>query len=81
MTDREHNRRTNDSLESGEGSPAYGEDSRDFGEGGQTVIDPDAREKHDINRDPTIPRGLQPGEHLPDERVTGTTREDERDEQ
>lgn len=78
MTDREHNRRVNDSLQSGEGDPAYGEDQRDFGEGGQTVLDPDSREQHDIHRDPTIPPGLQPSERLPDETVTGTTRQDEK---
>jgi hypothetical protein len=81
MNEREHNRRINDSLQSGEGNPAYGEDSRDFGEGGQTTLDPDSREEHDIHRDPTIPPGLQPSERLPDERVTGTTRQDEKDEQ
>lgn len=73
MSDREQNRRIDDSLQSGEGDPAYGEDPRDFGEDGQTVADPDTGNEHDIHRDPTIPPGLQPSERLPDERVTGTT--------
>jgi hypothetical protein len=82
MSDREQNRHLNDSLQSGEGDPAYGEDQRDFGEGGQTDLDPDSHEQHDIRRDPTIPPGLQPGERFRnDERVTGTTRQDEEVEQ
>ena len=81
MSDREQNRRIDESLQSGEGSPAYGEDSRDFGEDGQTVADADTGNEHDIHRDPTIPPGLQPSERLSDERVTGTTRQDEKEEQ
>jgi hypothetical protein len=78
MSDRDQNRRLDDSLQSGEGNPAYGEDQRDFGEGGQTDLDPDSNEQRDIHRDPTIPPGLQPGERFrKDEQVTGTTRQDE----
>lgn len=78
MSDRDQNRRLDDSLQSAEGDPAYGEDQRDFGEGGQTDLDPDSKEQRDIHRDPTIPPGLQPGERFrKDERVTGTTRQDE----
>jgi hypothetical protein len=65
MSDREQNHRLNDSLQSGEGDPTYGEDQRDFGEGGQTDIDPDSREQHDIHRDPTIPRGFSPASAFP----------------
>jgi hypothetical protein len=81
MTDREQNRRLNDSLQSGQDDPAYGEDPHDFGEGGQTAVDADTGDTHDIHRDPTIPPGLQPGDRLPDERVTGTTRQNGRAEQ
>lgn len=81
MSDREQNRRTNDSLQSGEGNPAFGEDARDFGEDGQTYVDADTGNEHDIHRDRTIPPGLQPSERLPDERVTGTTRQDEKETQ
>lgn len=81
MSDRKQNRRVNDSLESAEGSPAYGGDPAEFGENGQRYADPDTGNDRDIRRDPTIPPGLQPSERFPDERVTGTTRQDEKDEQ
>jgi hypothetical protein len=64
MSDREPDRRTNDSLQGGEGNPEYGADPRDFGEGGQTVIDPGSREKRDIDRDPTTPPDLRPGQRI-----------------
>jgi hypothetical protein len=59
MHDREPNRRTNDTLQGGEDNPAYGEDSRDFGEGGQTVHRPLSGNdvpKRKAGRDPTVPR-------------------------
>lgn len=37
MDERESRRRENDSLQSGERDPAYGQDARDFGVGGQTI--------------------------------------------
>lgn len=37
MSDRNENRRDNDSLQSGEGRPGQGQDEGDFGAGGQTV--------------------------------------------
>lgn len=57
MTDREQNRRENDALQSGEDDPAYGQDSRDFGEGGQQVtdtIDKNDAPHRDVDRDPTL---------------------------
>ena len=67
MTDNVKQRRTNDSLQGGEGNPAYGEDTRDFGEGGQRRQRPlepghdDAKER-ELGRDPTVPRSKQPVE-------------------
>jgi hypothetical protein len=59
MIDREPNRRTNDSLQSGEGELALGEDEREFGAGGQTVQRPlngnDGPDRR-TGRDPTVPR-------------------------
>ena len=59
MIDREPNRRTNDSLQSGEGDVALGEDEREFGAGGQTVQRPlngnDVPNRR-TGRDPTVPR-------------------------
>lgn len=71
MSDRDKDDR--DWRQSGKGDPAYGENARDFGEDGQFDVDPDSDENRDIHRDPTIPPGLQPGEHFKDEKVTGTT--------
>ena len=65
MIDDVKQRRTNDSLQSGEGNPAYGEDARDFGVGGQRgqrAFDPghkDARDR-DPDRDPTVAPGERP---------------------
>ena len=59
MSNREQNRRENDALQSGEEDPAFGQDDRDFGTGGQTVTNtqgqgrPDDRDTH---RDPTVPQ-------------------------
>ena len=58
MTDREPNRRTNDSLQSGEGDLALGEDEREFGAGGQVVQRPLSRNDapdRKTGRDPTVP--------------------------
>jgi hypothetical protein len=64
MSEREQERRTNDSLQSGEGDLAYGEDARTFGEGGQTVQQP-LQSGHDDapDREPDRDRSLAPGEH------------------
>lgn len=67
MTDDVKQRRTNDSLQGGEGNPAYGVDASDFGEGGQRQQRPlepghdDARER-ELGRDRTVPRSRQPAE-------------------
>jgi hypothetical protein len=56
MADREQNRRENDALQSGEGNPAFGQDDRDFGTGGQTVtqeLDGDDAPHRDTRRDTT----------------------------
>ena len=58
MIDREPNRRTNDSLQSGEGDLALGEDEREFGAGGQVVQRPLSRNDapdRKVGRDPTVP--------------------------
>lgn len=61
-TDREHSRRTNDALQGGEGNPAFGEEERDFGAGGQTIERP--LEKADArDRNPERDESLAPGEH------------------
>jgi hypothetical protein len=39
MADRDKNCRDNAARQSGEGQPARGTDERDFGAGGQTVVD------------------------------------------
>lgn len=70
MTDDIRQRRENDALQSGEGNPAYGQDTRDFGEGGQTVEQPlGDREDEPENRDVTRDRSLDPAHESP---VTGT---------
>lgn len=63
MSDTVKRRRENDSLQSGEGDPAYGQDARDFGVGGQVVERPlnENEAKHrDPDRDPTLPEGQKP---------------------
>ena len=58
MSNREENRRENDALQSGEDNPAYGQDDRDFGTGGQTVTDTQGEGKsadRKTDRDPTVP--------------------------
>jgi hypothetical protein len=63
MTEREKNRRDNDARQSGETNPALGQDERDFGAGGQRVVDTIDRDDaahRDVDRDPTIPSGRQP---------------------
>ena len=58
MSNREDNRRENDALQSGEGNPAYGQDDRDFGTGGQTVTNTQGESKpadRETNRDSTVP--------------------------
>lgn len=58
MSNREENRRENDALQSGEGKPAYGQDYRDSGAGGQTVTDTESEGKpadREANRDSTVP--------------------------
>jgi hypothetical protein len=58
MSDREQNRRENDSLQSSEVDPALGQDERSFGAGGQTVQRPitgnDERDR-DPHRDASLP--------------------------
>jgi hypothetical protein len=60
MHNREPNRGTNDSRQSGEGNVALGEDERDFGAGRQRTQVPlsgnDAPNRK-TGRDPTVPRG------------------------
>ncbi len=62
MSDRNDRRRENDSLQSGEGNQALGQDERDFGAGGQVVeraLEPgqDDQPHRDVDRDATIPEG------------------------
>lgn len=56
MADNENNRRENDARQSGEGDPAYGQDARDFGAGGQKTSGPtQGHEKdRDVTRYPTL---------------------------
>ena len=65
MTDREPNRRENDSLQSSEADEALGQDERAFGAGGQKAQQPlgsgDDKPDRDPDRDPTVP-GRQPEE-------------------
>ena len=59
MSNREQNRRENDALQSGEGDPAFGQDDRDFGTGGQTVADTQGQgrpEDRATDRDSTVPQ-------------------------
>jgi|GraSoiStandDraft_24_1057298.scaffolds.fasta_scaffold1455632_2 hypothetical protein len=60
MTDREQNRRKNESLQSGEGAPAFGQDAREFGAGRQVTQDPlsgNDAPKRRLNRDPKVREG------------------------
>lgn len=59
MTDDVNKRRENDALQSGEGDLAYGQDTRDFGEGGQTATQPLTGDD-EKDRDPTRDRSLDP---------------------
>jgi hypothetical protein len=59
MTDDVKQRRTNDSLQGGEGNPVYGENARDFGAGRQReseAFDPGHKDAKDRKpgRDPTF---------------------------
>lgn len=56
MSDNTGNRRENDARQSGENDPAYGQDARDFGAGGQTTSQPmqGHDENRDADRDPTL---------------------------
>ena len=59
MSDREANRRENDALQSGENDPAFGQDDRDFGTGGQSVTNTQGESKpadRDTDRDSTVPK-------------------------
>jgi hypothetical protein len=59
MTDRDSNRRDNDSRQSSETDPALGQDERAFGAGGQKVQRPlsgDDAPDREPGRDPTVPR-------------------------
>jgi hypothetical protein len=62
MSDREPKRRENDMRQSAEGNPAFGEDERDFGAGGQTIVDTidknDAPHR-DTDRDPKVAEARQ----------------------
>lgn len=65
MSDRDElkQKRKNDSLQSGEGDLAYGEDARDFGVGGQQDVRPlneNEAELRKPDRDPTVPEGQNP---------------------
>ena len=63
MTEREKNGFDNDALQGGETNPPPGEDEREFGAGGQRVIDTldgDDAPHRDVDRDSTIPSGVQP---------------------
>ncbi len=60
MSNREQNRRDNDALQSGEGNPAAGQDAREFGADGQTVLselDGDDSPHRDVARDGSLPDG------------------------
>lgn len=60
MSNREQNRRDNDALQSGEGDPAFGQDDRDFGTGGQSVTNTQGEGSADdraTDRDSTVPPG------------------------
>jgi hypothetical protein len=60
MSNREQNRRENDALQSGEGDPAFGQDDRDFGTGGQTVTNTQGEGSsadRDTDRDGSVPAG------------------------
>ena len=57
MTSDEKQRRENDSLQSGEGDLAYGQDPRDFGAGGEIATAPlrgDDEPHRNPERDPTV---------------------------
>jgi hypothetical protein len=59
MSNREANRRENDALQSGENDPAFGQDDRDFGTGGQTVTNTQGESKpadRDTGRDSSLPK-------------------------
>jgi hypothetical protein len=59
MSNREANRRENDALQSGQNDPAFGQDDRDFGTGGQSVTNTQGESKpsdRDTDRDPTVPK-------------------------
>ena len=72
MTDDVKQRRENDALQGGEGDPAYGQDARDFGEGGQRVVRPLAGDD-EKDRDPTRDRS-----HDPANQIATTAREENR---
>ncbi|HEX8413772.1 MAG TPA: hypothetical protein VF637_07780 [Sphingomicrobium sp.] len=58
MSNREANRRENDALQSGQNDPAFGQDDRDFGTGGQSVTNTQVESTpadRDTDRDPTVP--------------------------
>ena len=68
MSDDLKHKRSNDSLQGGEGKDAYGEDAREFGAGGQRdsrAFDSghDDRRDRDPGRDPTAqrPEQAEPG--------------------
>lgn len=57
MNDRTSRRRENDALQSGEDDLAYGQDARDFGEGGQVETGPvtdDEKAQRDVERDASL---------------------------
>ena len=59
MNNREQNRRENDALQSSESDPAFGQDDRDFGTGGQTVTNTQGQGSPDdrsTTRDSTVPK-------------------------
>jgi hypothetical protein len=63
MSKRHPNKRENATLQSGEGQPAFGQDERQFGVGGQTeveTIDENDAPHRDVTRDPTVPEGQSP---------------------
>ena len=63
MSKRDPNRRENDIRQSGEGQPAFGEDERDFGAGGQTMTDTLAKDdapSRDTKRNPILPKDKVP---------------------
>ena len=56
--------RRNDSLQSGAGDTAIGQDPRDFGAGGQTIQRPVESNKDDRpDRDPERDESLPPDQH------------------